>query len=131
VNRAANAYAATERTTESGLITDAIVLEKAAFMLEDLKGDLESEDWEDVIKYNQLIWTVIQAEMMENKPSPMLTPQIRANLMSLSIYVDKRTLELLYNRERYPQDIQSLININRNIALGLRGNPGTGVPLEE
>jgi len=116
------AYDKTAKTVESGKVTDAVVLEKAAFMLENLQRNVDSEDWEATLNHNRLIWTVIQSAMIDN--GQHLPDDVKANLLSLSIYVDKRTMECLHNPERKASDLDVLIDMNRNIALGLRGNPG-------
>ena len=50
-----------------------------------------------------------------------LPDEIKANVMSLSIFVDKQTTKAL--RGSNPADLDVLININRNLAAGLRTAP--------
>jgi len=114
-DKALNAYDSSAKTSESGNETDAAVLEKAALMLEIVKADPDSEDFTNALKYNQLIWTTIQAEMADDHPLP---DQIKANLISLAIFIDKQTYKAF--AERNPELLNAIININRNIAIGLR-----------
>ena len=94
--------------------TDAIVLRQAAERLQKAK-QLPNEDYfEETLLYNQLIWTVIQSEMTAENP---LSKEIKANLVSLSIFVDKQTAKAIGTRE--PELLNTLIDINRNISLGL------------
>ena len=46
---------------------------------------------------------------------------VRSNLLSLSNFIDKRTVELLGDPKG--EKAKVLININRNIGAGLMGNP--------
>ena len=93
---------------------DAIVLRQAAERLQKAK-QLPNEDYfEETLLYNQLIWTVIQSEMTAENP---LSEEIKANLVSLSIFVDKQTAKAIGSRE--PELLDTLIDINRNISMGL------------
>ena len=93
---------------------DAIVLRQAAERLQKAQ-QLPNEDYfEETLLYNQLIWTVIQSEMTAENP---LSEEIKANLVSLSIFIDKQTTKAIGTRE--PELLNTLININRNISLGL------------
>jgi len=125
-NDALNAYDSSTKTSETGNETDAAVLEKAALMLEFVKKDPQSEDFTNALKYNQLIWTTIQTEMNDEHPLP---DQIKANLISLAIFIDKQTYKSF--AERKPELLDVMININRNIAIGLRqggGNKSSDTP---
>jgi flagellar protein FlaF len=95
---------------------------KAALLLEDAKkstGDIE--EYSKALRFNHLLWTIIQADLTE--PDNNLPPEIKANVMSLSIFVDKQTTKAL--RTTNGADLDVLININRNLAAGLRTSPQT------
>ena len=94
--------------------TDAIVLHQAADRLQKAQQSPTDDYFEETLLYNQLIWTVIQSEMTAENP---LSEGIKANLVSLSIFIDKQTVKALGTRE--PGLLDTLIEINRNIALGL------------
>ena len=112
-------YQQTQNTVDSNreVVTaeaDAIVLRQAAERLQKAQ-QLPNEDYfEETLLYNQLIWTVIQSEMTAENP---LSEEIKANLVSLSIFVDKQTAKAIGTRE--PKLLDTLIDINRNISLGL------------
>ena len=112
-------YQQTQNTVDSNreVVTaeaDAIVLRQAAERLQKAKR-LPNEDYfEETLLYNQLIWTVIQSEMTAENP---LSEEIKANLVSLSIFVDKQTAKAIGTRK--PELLDTLIDINRNISLGL------------
>ena len=93
---------------------DAIVLRQAADRLQKAQQLSEEDFFEETLLYNQLIWTVIQSEMTAENP---LSEEIKANLVSLSIFVDKQTAKAIETRE--PELLDTLIDINRNISLGL------------
>jgi len=93
---------------------DAMVLQEAADRLQKAQQNPSSDYFEETLRYNQLIWTVIQTEMTAENP---LSPVIKANLISLSIFVDKQTPRAIGRRD--PDMLDALIDINRNISLGL------------
>ncbi len=93
---------------------DAIVLRQVADSLQKAQQLPDDDYFEQTLLYNQLIWTVIQSEMTAENPLP---EEIKANLVSLSIFVDKQTTKAIGTRE--PELLDALIDINRNISLGL------------
>lgn len=112
------AYQAGVKRAETPAETDAAVLEQAALLLEDVKKIPGEEDFFLALNYNQRIWTVIQTYVTEENPWPDL---IKANLLSLSIFVDKQTFKAMANND--PEELDVLININRQIAAGFRSAP--------
>ena len=111
---AANAYGQTAKRVETPNDIDAMVLTTAAEKLLNVQATPEDDIFEEVLLYNQLIWTVIQSEMTEEHPLPV---EIKANLISLSLFIDNQTDKAIGSRD--PKMLDSLININRNIAAGL------------
>lgn len=93
---------------------DAMVLRQTADNLQKAQQMTDADYFEETLLYNQLIWTVIQSEMTAENP---LSEEIKANLVSLSIFVDKQTAKAIGTRE--PELLNTLIDINRNISLGL------------
>ena len=106
------------KTTESPHETDAAVLEHAAQVLLAAKETDDDEDFYLALNYNQRIWTVIQTFAAGEDSLP---EQLKANLISLSIFVDKQTYKAL--SESDPAKLDVLININRQIAAGFRSIP--------
>lgn len=97
-----------------------MALTKAANLLEEAKGQMENRDaLSQALRFNHLLWTIIQADIVE--PENLLPDEIKANVMSLSIFVDKQTIKAL--KARQPDLLDALININRNLAAGLRTVP--------
>ena len=116
---AISGYQQTQKTVdtnrEAGAAeVDAMVLRQAADRLQKAQQLPDDDFFEEALLYNQLIWTVIQSEMTAENP---LSEEIKANLVSLSIFVDKQTAKAIGTRE--PELLDTLIDINRNISLGL------------
>jgi len=110
----------------SGREIEATVLTKAAQKLKDCQDNWNAPDinqkLEEALKYNQRIWSIFQTEMTRDD-SP-LTGDIKQNLLALSAFIDKRIFETM----AYPKadKLTVVININNNIAAGLRGSPASG-----
>ncbi len=116
-------YQAVERETISGRETEARVLTEAARKLQDCQNNWKRENHEsklsEALRYNQKVWSIFQAELTkEGNPLPS---QLRQNLLRLSVFVDKRIFETMASPS--PEKLNAVININRNIAAGLRESP--------
>ncbi len=116
------AYAQQQKRNLSPREVEAMAFTKAALMLEDAKKVTNNiNEYSKALRFNHLLWTIIQADLTD--PENQLPPEIKANVMSLSIFVDKQTTKAL--RSSLPTDLDVLININRNLAAGLRTSPQT------
>jgi flagellar biosynthesis activator protein FlaF len=119
------AYRSVEKATLSGRDLEASVLERAATMLQSVRENWSATDrdamLDDALRFNQRLWTFFQAELMD-EANPLPAP-VKTNLLNLSGFVDKRTFEVMATPAS--EKLKILIDINRNIAAGLRGNPGT------
>jgi flagellar protein FlaF len=112
--RSKGAYQSSQKITEKQEDTDAAVLMIAADKLLNVKKSPNEDIFEETLLYNKSIWTVIQSEMTEAHPLPL---EIKSNLISLSLFIDNQTDKAVGCRD--PEMLDSLININRNIAAGL------------
>ena len=67
--------------------------------------------------FNRRLWTIFMgaAESDEN-PQPL---EVRQNIINIAVFVMQRTIEMQKNPS--PEKLQSLIDINSNIAAGLSG----------
>jgi flagellar biosynthesis activator protein FlaF len=114
-------YRNMQKATLSGRELEAEVLSKAAMKLNFCQNNWNDpkreEMLEEALKYNQKVWTLFQAELA--KPDNPLPKKLREDLLSLSAFVDKRIFELLSFPT--PEMLTAIININLNIAAGLRG----------
>ncbi len=121
-NNALNAYKSVEKATVSGRETEARVLTEGAIKLR-----VCQKKWDDAsravmldeaLKYNQRIWTIFQAELgREDNPLP---DPLKLDLLRLSSFIDKRIFEVMASPT--PEKLNIIININENIAAGLRGH---------
>ena len=116
-------YENINKSTASGREIEAAVLTKAAQKLKACQTNWDAPDRADqldqAIRYNQRIWSILQAEL--DKADNPLPDQIKVNLLRLSTFIDKRSLDVMAYPE--PHKLNIIININNNIAAGLRGNP--------
>lgn len=119
-----NAYKQTEKATMTGRELEASVLTKGAMLLkrckENWEGDGHFRKLDEALVFNQRIWTIFQDEMIREDNS--LPSEIRSNILNLSVFIDKRIVEIMSNP--VPEKLDILININLNLAAGLRGSPG-------
>ena len=117
------AYSNVHKSTLTGRELEAAVLNKAALKLQNVQDCWDDKNLnaklDEALKYNQMIWTFFQAELA--KPDNPLPLKLRENLLSLSGYIDKRTFETIAFPEK--EKLNILININRNIAIGLSKEP--------
>lgn len=116
-------YDAVSRATLPGAEVEARVLTKAALKLKDCQDnwDTGGKDarLEDALKFNQRMWSIFQGELgREDNPLPK---ELRRNLLRLSAFIDKRIFETM----AFPasEKLTPIININQNIAAGLRRQP--------
>lgn len=98
------------RETEAWALTEA-----ARRMAEAKGGPDDGDDFLNAVRLNWRLWTIFQASLAE--PDCPLPPEIRANMLSLSNFVDKTSVDIIAAPQ--PQKVDILISINRNIAAGL------------
>lgn len=115
-----NRYAETEVSGMNQIELESRALIKTASSLNYIKENWEQKrgDLNEALDKNRRLWTVIAGAMSDDtSPQP---PEMRKNILSLAMFVFKRTLEIIANPK--PQSLDILININMNIARGLLGN---------
>lgn len=122
MQHAANAYAKVLQTGQEPREFEAILLMKAAERLNgirtnwtDRQGELDA-----ALTYNRKLWTVL-ATSATSKDNP-LSADIKNNIGRLAIFIFKHTLDLSTSPD--PDRLAVLVDINRNIALGLRDSAG-------
>jgi len=121
------AYKNVGKATMSGRHIEAEVLTKAAIKLKECQANWDADGksrdsrLKKALDYNQRIWTIFQGELSrEDNPLPQ---QIRLDLLRLSAFIDKRMFEISAFPEK--ERLNILIDINRNIAAGLRRTPAS------
>ena len=117
-----NSYQKVEQTTISGRETEARVLTKAAVMLKYCHDNWNAADrrekLHEALSYNQRVWSLIQGDLMDG--NNQLPKNIKENILSLSVLVDKRIFNVMAYPD--PEKLNIIIDINLNLAAGLRGS---------
>ena len=126
-NQALNAYKQVDKSTISGRDTEARVLTEAALKLKKCQESWDSPDLDmkldQALRYNQKIWSLFQGELeREDNPIP---GKLKIDILRLAAFIDNRIFEVMAFPA--PEKLNIIININQNLAAGLRGNPGQGI----
>lgn len=120
-------YANIQKEALTGRELEASVLTRAAQMLKACQDNWDAPDREkklqEALKFNQKIWSFFQAEL--SVPENPLPKKLREDILSLSLFVDKRIFEIIAFPE--PDKLTIVIDINMNIAAGLRTTPGDDI----
>jgi len=100
-------------------------LTKAALKLKACQDNWHVDDrdskLDQALKFNQRVWSIFQAELgKEDNPLPK---KLRKDLLRLSAFIDKRIFQSMAIPE--PGKLTAIIDINNNIAAGLRSSPGS------
>ncbi|MDB5622298.1 MAG: hypothetical protein JWR39_861 [Devosia sp.] len=114
------AYQQTTKTVETAREREAALLIKAAANLQRARDNWNesSSDLNAALTFNRKIWTVfVTSVTREDNPLPA---QIRQNIANIGIFIMKQTRDAAARPA--PQKLDSLIQINRQLAAGLRGN---------
>jgi flagellar protein FlaF len=80
----------------------------------DIGGRIDALDW------NRRVWNFLGEDC--SHPDNKLPAELRASIISLSIWVGKHTSAVIRRHE----EIEPLIDVNRIIMQGLAGNGGAG-----
>jgi flagellar protein FlaF len=111
------------KTTDSNRKLEAQALFKAARMLEECQQSWAAADrvsrLDAALRFNQRLWSFFQGELLD--PGHSLPVDLRASLLQISGFVDKRILEVL--ADPTPEKLKAIIDINRHIAAGLASDP--------
>jgi flagellar protein FlaF len=99
---------------------EAAVLMKAAALMKQVQTHWVAPDrdkrLEKALRYNQRLWTFFQVALVDEK-NPLPLP-LRENILRLSAIIDRRIFDILACPA--PDKLDLLININTNIAAGLK-----------
>jgi flagellar protein FlaF len=119
MSNAAQVYARTAQVTASPRDIEAQALLKAAKQLQEAVtnwGNGNSE-FSTALLFNRKLWSIfLSAAVSNDNPQPQ---DVRQKIANIGIFVMSRTAELQVNPDR--DKVQSLIDINRNLAAGLAG----------
>jgi flagellar protein FlaF len=109
---------------------DAYALTQSAHKLRECQQNWDMPEKERIdrlfatLRINSILWSIFQAEITrDGNPLPK---KVREDLLSLSLFVDKRTKEIMCFPE--PDKLTILININLNLAAGLSASQAQNKP---
>lgn len=117
-NSAARAYQQVGKQTVSPRVLEANLLSRAAGQLQRVRDEWDSAQGElfTALTYNRKLWTVFLGSVTGDESQ--LPKALRENIANLGLFVMKQTMSM--QAEPAPQKLTVLININREIAAGLR-----------
>jgi flagellar biosynthesis activator protein FlaF len=119
MQQAATAYTKVAQATQSPRELEAAILMKAATRLQAIRDDWDGRRRElfEALTYNRKLWTVLVSSTTEaDNPLPV---GIKQNVANLGIFIFNHTLAVM--TQPTPERLAILIDINREIAAGLRG----------
>ena len=101
---------------------EARLLMRAASKLQAVKDGTVTKiaDVLSAVRYNRRLWLIFA--FSTSSPDNPLPTEIRRNVISLATFVVNRSITLETAAEPQPERVDVLININREIAAGLRTN---------
>ena len=117
------AYQQVGKQTVNPRELEANLLSKSATNLQRVRDNWESSTRDDLavaLRFNRRLWTVFMSSMSD--PAHPLPQDVRENVANLGIFIAKHMLMLQIEPAARKLDV--LININRQLAAGLRTQPG-------
>ncbi|HEY9011841.1 MAG TPA: flagellar biosynthesis regulator FlaF [Devosia sp.] len=115
---AAHAYQQVGKQTVSPRLLEANLLSRAAAQLQIVRDDWDSKQHElrEALLFNRKLWNIFLTSVTGEQSQ--LPDKLRENIANLGLFVMKQTISMIDNP--VPQKLDSLININRELAAGLR-----------
>ena len=119
MHSAAKAYQTVATRTSSPRELEADLLLRAAHRLQSVnKQDEGQKDaLSEALLYNRKLWQIFLVSATSEESS--LPPELRQNVANLGLFVMNQTMNIL--AEPAKARLDALININRELAAGLRG----------
>ena len=120
-NSAARAYQQVGKQTVSPRVLEAHLLSRAATQLQIVRDNWDTKRYElkDALLFNRKLWNIFLTSVTGEESK--LPDKLRENIANLGLFVMKQTVSMQDNP--VPQKLDSLININRELAAGLRAMP--------
>jgi flagellar protein FlaF len=122
--QALRSYESVIKATRSGREVEAAALTKAALKLKNCQDNWDAPDrehkLEEALRFNQRVWSIFQSEL--SRENHELPKNLCLDILRLASFIDRRLFEVM----AYPaaEKLNIVININNNLAAGLRGSPG-------
>jgi flagellar biosynthesis activator protein FlaF len=124
--QAASVYAKNAQVSQSPRELEANLLMKAASRLQNIQDDwaIREPELDDALTYNRKLWTILATSATDaDNPLPR---EIKQNIANLALFIFKRTVDVMIDKK--PEQLAALVNINRQIAMGLRARPAVEQP---
>lgn len=120
MHSAAQAYNRTAQTTLGPRELESHLLIKAASKFQAIKDDWSRapNDLSAALLYNRKLWTIFASAVTGEEHG--MPAELRQNIANLAFFIFKHTIDVEIAPASDKLDI--LIDINRNLAAGLRGN---------
>lgn len=117
----AAAYQTTAKTVESPREREAALLIKSAASLQSVRDNWldDMEALKGALTFNRKLWTIFMTSVTRDDNA--LPAMVRQNIANLGIYILNETREIMLDPIA-PARLDTLININRQLAQGLRAN---------
>jgi flagellar biosynthesis activator protein FlaF len=117
-NSAARAYQQVGKQTVSPRVLEANLLSRAAAQLQIVRDDWEAKrsELKEALLFNRKLWNIFLTSVTGEQSQ--LPDKLRENIANLGLFVMKQTISMQDNP--VPQKLDVLININRELAAGLR-----------
>ncbi|AEV38606.1 Flagellar FlaF [Pseudovibrio sp. FO-BEG1] len=80
-------------------------------------GTISREERNDALIFNRTLWTIFVTEATADYSE--LPLELQNNIANLALFMFNRTLEMMAGAE--PEALETMININKSLASGLRG----------
>ncbi len=114
------AYAQVSLTARNPRELEAEALAKAIRLLKEGQQALpDFRRYAEAMRFNQSLWNIIQRDL--SSPDNPLPPELRNNLLQLSLFIDRQTTTALGDPNG--EHLQVLIDINRQLMEGLFEKP--------
>lgn len=120
MHNAAQTYARTAQKTGHPRELEAQLLMRAAAKLQAVKdGDPDQDgDVVSALRYNRRLWLVFASSI--GKPENPLPREIKQNVANLANFIINHSMRIEFDTAHAQERVGVLININREIAAGLR-----------
>ena len=117
-NSAAHAYQKVGKQTVSPRVLEANLLSRAAAQLQMVRDnwDTRRHELREALLFNRKLWNIFLTSVTGEQSQ--LPDKLRENIANLGLFVMKQTVSMTDNP--VPQKLDVLININRELAAGLR-----------
>jgi len=107
----------------SGRDIEAAALTRCALLLKECQINWSAPDHDaaldEALRTNQMVWSILQSELVkDDNPLPI---EIRQDILTLSVFIDNRIIQVMADPQ--PEKLKIIIDINLNLAAGLRGSP--------